>query len=343
MRPKRVQFGSLPAGRTSQTENQGMQYYNRLYGPRSYRHYRRVPRRRGYQGGRKQFGKRVGPPQSREKGQQEAQKGWRKFEHKMNGETFRVDTLIDRQKFIPALIDNGSEAYASVNNDLVQRLGLPRIQIPKRPLEGVAATHNGSISEVTYFSIDIEGHTQERIYAYIIPDQRERLILGMPWLRSEAVVYDPRLDELHIHSSGILAKRSGWQKKFEGPRPYAISAASMSAHIRRAKRDHDKSFVTIFAASLQDIEKTLKTKSRSNPLEKLPERYKQFLELFEDEEGSQLPPHRPGIDMKIQLEQDENGKEKEVPWGPLYSMLRVKSCCYCERPYWSYWIRVLSV
>ena len=208
-----------------------MQYYDRLYGPRSYRHYRRVPRRRGYQGGRKQFGKRVGPPQSREKGQQEAQKRWRKFEHKMNGETFRVDTLIDRQKFIPALIDNGSEAYVSVNNDLVQRLGLPRIQIPKRPLEGVAATYNGSISEVTYFSIDIEGHTQERIYAYIIPDQRERLILGMPWLRSEAVVYDPRLDELHIHSSGILAKRSGWQKKFEGPRPYAISAASMSAHI----------------------------------------------------------------------------------------------------------------
>ena len=47
-------------------------------------------------------------------------------------------------------------AYASVNDNLVRRLGLPRIQIPKRPLEGVAATR---ISEVTYFSIDIEGHT----------------------------------------------------------------------------------------------------------------------------------------------------------------------------------------
>ena len=98
----------------------------------------------------------------------------------MNEEIFRVDVVIDRQKLIPALIDSGSEAYASVNNDLVQRLGLPRIQIPKRPLEGVAATYNGSISEVTYFSINIEGHTQERIYAYIISDQRERLILRMP-------------------------------------------------------------------------------------------------------------------------------------------------------------------
>ena len=240
----------------------------------------------------------------------------------MNGETFRIDTVIDRQKLIPALIDNGSEAYASVNDNLVRRLGLPRIQIPKRPLEGGAATHNGSISEVTYFSIDIEGHTQERIYAYIIPDQREKLILGMPWIRAEAAMYDPRLDELYIHSSGVSAKRSGWQKKFEGPRPFAVAAAAMSAHIRRAKKDRAENSVTIFAASLQDIEKALKKKSRTPPLEKLPERYREFLELFEDDDGSQLPPYRQGIDMEIKLECDQQGKEKEAPWGPLYSMSR---------------------
>ena len=240
----------------------------------------------------------------------------------MNGETFRIDTVIDRQKLIPAWIDNGSEAYASVNDNLVRRLGLPRIQIPKRPLEGVAATHNGSISEVTYFSIDIEGHTQERIYAYIIPDQREKLILGMPWIRAEAAMYDPRLDELYIHSSGVSAKRSGWQKKFEGPRPFAVAAAAMSAHIRRAKKDRAENSVTIFAASLQDIEKALKKKSRTPPLEKLPERYREFLELFEDDDGSQLPPYRQGIDMEIKLECDQQGKEKEAPWGPLYSMSR---------------------
>ena len=117
----------------------------------------------------------------------------------MNGETFQVDTVIDRQKLILALIDNSSAAY----DDLVQRLALPRIQIPKRPREGVAATHNGSIS---YFSIDIEGHTEERIYAYIIPDHREKLILGTPWPRAEAAVCDPQSDELHIHSSGVSAK-----------------------------------------------------------------------------------------------------------------------------------------
>ena len=209
-----------------------------------------------------------------------------------------------------------------MNNDLVRRLGLPRIQIPKRPLEGVAATHNGSISEVTYFSIDFEGHTQERIYAYIISDQRERLILGMPWLRAEAVVYDPQLDELHIHSSGVSAKRSGWQKNFKGPRAYAVAASAMSAHIRRAKKSKNEDAVTIFAASLEDIEKTLKKKSKTPSIEKLPERYREFLELFEDNEGCQLPAHRQGIDMEIKLERDEQGKEKEAPWGSLYSMSR---------------------
>ena len=181
-------------------------------------------------------------------------------------------------------------------------------------------THNGSISEVTYFSIDIEGHTQERIYAYIIPDQREKLILGMPWLRAEAVVYDPQVDELHIHSSGVSAKRSGWQKKFEGPRPYAVAASAMSAHIRRGKKNENT--VTIFAASLEDIEKALKKKSRTSPIEKLPERYREFLGLFNDNKGCQLPPHRQGVDMEIKLERDEQGKEKEVPYGSLYSMSR---------------------
>ena len=35
---------------------------------------------------------------------QEAKKGCRRFEHKINKETFRVDTVIDRQKLILALI-----------------------------------------------------------------------------------------------------------------------------------------------------------------------------------------------------------------------------------------------
>ena len=36
-----------------------------------------------------------------------------------------------------------------------------------------------------------------------------------------------------------------------------------------------------------------------------------------------LPPYyRPRVNYKIELEKDKEGQEPEVPWGPLYSMLR---------------------
>ncbi|EFQ89374.1 hypothetical protein PTT_14377, partial [Pyrenophora teres f. teres 0-1] len=36
-----------------------------------------------------------------------------------------------------------------------------------------------------------------------------------------------------------------------------------------------------------------------------------------------MPPLRgPEIDYWIELEKDKNGKEKELPWGPLYNMSR---------------------
>ncbi len=38
--------------------------------------------------------------------------------------------------------------------------------------------------------------------------------------------------------------------------------------------------------------------------------------------ADRLPPHRPGIDHKIEFEKDENGQEKKAPWGPLYNMSR---------------------
>ena len=68
----------------------------------------------------------------------------------------------------------------------------------------------------------------------------------------------------------------------------------------------------------------MKKKSQTSPLEMMPERYRGFLELFEDNEGSQLPPHRQGVDMEIKLERDEQGKEDEAPWGFLYIISRDK-------------------
>ena len=54
----------------------------------------------------------------------------------------------------------------------------------------------------------------------------------------------------------------------------------------------------------------------------LPEQYQQYADVFDPDKADELPPHRPGIDHHIPLETDEDGKEKEVPWGALYNMSR---------------------
>lgn len=52
--------------------------------------------------------------------------------------------------------------------------------------------------------------------------------------------------------------------------------------------------------------------------------YKKFASVFNSKEAATLPPYRPGIDHEIPLEKDENGKEKAVPWEPLYRMSHKK-------------------
>jgi hypothetical protein len=50
------------------------------------------------------------------------------------------------------------------------------------------------------------------------------------------------------------------------------------------------------------------------------------MKIFSPEvvEQGGLPPHRPGIDHAIELEKDEFRREKDVPWGPLYSITKEK-------------------
>ena len=69
-----------------------------------------------------------------------------------------------------------------------------------------------------------------------------------------------------------------------------------------------------------DIQKALTPKPYINPCMKLPPQYEEFLHLFSPKEANQLPPYwGEGIDHKIELIPKE-GKDPEVPWGPLYSM-----------------------
>jgi len=79
--------------------------------------------------------------------------------------------------------------------------------------------------------------------------------------------------------------------------------------------------LVIFKASLYDINKAIEaTDLTERPLEVLCfEQYYQFLPLFSKVLGDRLPPHQPGIDHEVRLQ------DVETPtWGPLYSLSRTE-------------------
>ena len=77
----------------------------------------------------------------------------------------------------------------------------------------------------------------------------------------------------------------------------------------------------VFAASMADINKALRVKSYTDPKTKLPTYLHHHLSVFDRKAADKLPPLRGmGVDHRIELERDQNGREPEVPWGPLYNM-----------------------
>jgi hypothetical protein len=74
---------------------------------------------------------------------------------------------------------------------------------------------------------------------------------------------------------------------------------------------------------MADINKALAVKKYTDPKDKMPTCFHQWLDVADRKKAGLLPPVRgQGVDYFIKLEKDDNGREKEVPWGPLYSMSR---------------------
>jgi len=230
---------------------------------------------------------------------------------------FFTDVLINDTYFQRSLIDNGSACYASTSEKLVNRLQLETIDIEPRYIEGLLEGRSESITKVAYASIDIGGNHQHRIFMYVVPHQRPDLILGRAWLQQQMAVIDEAKGTLMFTMNGVTVG-SLPEKKYD----YRACGAPAYSMLVRQMRRQPSSGIQVFAASLRDIEKALQVKAPVNPKDHLPLHYHQFLAVFDPKNASALPPHRPGIDHQIPLERDENGQEREVPWGPLYNMSR---------------------
>lgn len=248
----------------------------------------------------------------------------------MDQDGIYVNLGINGIHYTRALFDNGCHSYMAISEHLQRKLRLPTLSISPRSLEQVAGIDYNAINQVAYFDIDIDGHKQRHVWAYIIPRMKQDVILGLPWARSQrvSIQHSDDGDTFHIGNSGIfvtLRKESTWDADNVAKQ---ISASVMAAILHRSRKSQRT--VDVFSISLQDIEKALEKlntkKPPTDPKAKLPQYYHDKLDTKIFSPGvvgeNHLPPHRPGVDHAIELERDEQGREKEVPWGPLYSMTK---------------------
>jgi hypothetical protein len=239
----------------------------------------------------------------------------------MDGPLFHTDVRFGSQ-FTVSLIDNGCSCYATVSPATVQRHKLPTFSILPRQITGFLHGEPQTITQVAYGPMDISGHQQDRVFAYVVPGQSDNLILGQKWMEDQDVILAPRKGYLTIKSTGVRVRNDDFVKKNNvNVQNTQVSSSVFVGLVRRARKQPDAG-TEVFAASLRDIEKALAVKKRTDPRVKLPEHYHDHLPLFDMKIADRLPPHRLGIDHKIELEKDENGQEKKVPWGPLYNMSR---------------------
>src|SRR5947208_16311432 len=123
-----------------------------------------------------------------------------------------------------------------------------------------------------------------------------------------------------IKSTGIHIRDNNFMKKNDvNAQSNQVSSSIFIGLVHRARKQPD-SGIKIFTASLKDIKKAVAVKKRTDPRIKLPEPYHKHLPLFNMKAADQLPPHRPGINHKIEVKKDENGQEKKAHWGQRYNI-----------------------
>jgi hypothetical protein len=231
-----------------------------------------------------------------------------------------VHVLVNQSKYTSALIDSGCLSYALITRSFVRRAKLERIPIPRKPIVGV----NDQVSwvdEVAKFTFDMNGYT-ETGFAYVTPnDAEEDIILGRPWMNRNKVTIAPAKKSIYLHALGIRIRSQEGKAHPLEIREVCATEFQRLMNIARRKKQNPQEVVQIFAASLADINKALAPKPKVDVLSLVPERWRKHLALFDPKEASKLPPHRPGIDHALELE-EKNGKKPEAPWGPLYNMSR---------------------
>jgi hypothetical protein len=246
----------------------------------------------------------------------------------MDSSLFYIDILINSAKFIKAFINNGCLCYAAFNEFMVRALKLPRIFISYRFLKlAEKDMKERKISFITYANVDIDEY-KERIFGYVIKKLAFPFILRDLWLKYNNVIYKARKRQFRIGSKKhkLIIKKSGWLNRQKDKNARLMNARMFAALIKRNEQDYrkktekvrkisralKKEYTQVIAISMEDINKALFKLNRRDPVsnsekirKKFPKELKELERCFDNDEGTAIPPYRPGRDHAIPLEKDE--------------------------------------
>jgi len=240
---------------------------------------------------------------------------------------FLIEGLVNYSVITDTFLDNGCLSTCALREGFVLKHNLKRIKIKPRRLKlAKDDSDTYQITEVAEFILDLEGRSQ-RLVGYVVDDLAYDVILGKPWMEQNDVVYHAKARRIVFQDTLQEIREKGWSEaaQYAQQREARFAIASlMSAWAKRAK-GASYQVTKIFTTTMADINRALAPKtrlSRAQIEDRLPAELRQFWNLFLEEDGGQLPPHRQGLDHAIELQRDQQGNEVAAPWGPLYSMSR---------------------
>ena len=214
------------------------------------------------------------------------------------------------------MVDCGATGKAFIDPKLALSLNL-KFQDLKNPrplqmFDGSEASA-GRVTQIVHIKLRIGLHS-EHLSCFVTPLPNQKLILGLPWLKTHNPQIDWVTETLHMNSEHC--RTSCFPAIPLSSRDRTTFSVSAAAFATAAKEKGAQ----VFAASIEDIKKALskydKNHQETDPSTKVPVEYHDFLDVWSQKEADRLPPHR-HYDHKIELEEG-----KTPPFGPLYSMSR---------------------
>lgn len=217
-----------------------------------------------------------------------------------------------------SLADTGCSVFGVISAPYVRRHKLLRVPINPRTVYTYDDRPAERIEAMVKVTVDIGGVSMPSFLYEVRRMEDQDIILGLPWMRKNKVVIDAAEKTLFFKEYGITVRSVLPTRQIS-----MISATGFKYWKDKANKKKEKDGIELFAISMADIDKALAPKQHGDPKKLLPTHYHEFLDLFNREKADRLPPHRgKGIDHGIELMKTADGKDCEVPYGPLYSMSR---------------------